>query len=207
MNTYRNSRIPLLDAVGNFHDHFGHFVAHATVSSAHATIGGFSFCLFDGIIGVSGDPVGKEMLISNVLFIIICRTLSPPSLFLDRFCSQSLLPIQRDDGILYLPVKVKDLSILHIVVVQEVLELLVHHGHHLVVVVAKEQRVGSLHLLSVAVEARHLGDGRATRRRRRGRRKGRFRRIARRWQRKETRLWVERRGRRRGGPLLVAGGF
>jgi len=53
---------------------------------------------------------------------------------------------------------VKNLAILGLVVFQEILELLVHQGHHLVVVVVEEVGVGRLHLLVVAELARYFGE-------------------------------------------------
>lgn len=62
---------------------------------------------------------------------------------------------------IYLPVDVKNLAILRLVVVQEILELLGHVGHHLLVMVAEEEGVGCLHLLPLGVLARYLGEYRA----------------------------------------------
>lgn len=56
---------------------------------------------------------------------------------------------EADDGRLHSPVEVKNLAIFRLVVVQEVLKLLMHHGYHLMVVVPEEPRVGILHVLPV----------------------------------------------------------
>ncbi len=69
----------------------------------------------------------------------------------------------------HLPVDVKNLAILRLVVVQEILELLVHDGHHLLMMVAEEEGIGCLHLLPIAVVARHLGECRVVGAIRRGR--------------------------------------
>lgn len=65
----------------------------------------------------------------------------------------------------HIPVNVKNLAILRLGVVQDILELLVHAGHHLGVVVAQEPGVGLVHLRLVGELARHLWEGRVAYRR------------------------------------------
>lgn len=61
----------------------------------------------------------------------------------------------------HVPVEVKNVAILRLVVAQDVLELLLEKSHHRLVMVAREEGVGPLHLVASAVLARRFGRCRA----------------------------------------------